>query len=300
MFKRYLPLLFVLLVVVATVLVYLLFRGTGAPDAPAPPPATATSPIDRPDDGVPEFRVESEAEYELALETLETSTDEIEAWARSRGFPPATYTSAPGQPLERNYRSAREPRLRELAEAGDVWAMQFLAARISPDAPQEAIGWYRRAVVHGSAYSAFKLGNLYHDVARWIAINHDDREEVLEIARRDDPLAFTSLAWLLIAEYEAGLPPGAISATMAGFHSPDDGITSSCERAAQLLAGIEEERETLGVRVAAGKPPLAIELPAEETAGYCPPELFPRADFTGCETIRLVGEAGAVLGHRCR
>lgn len=299
MLKRYLPLLFVLLVAVATALVYLVFRGD-APDAPAPPgPGRAAAPAVAPD-GVREFRVESEGEYELALEFLDTSTDEIEAWARSRGFPPATYTSSPGQPLAQNYRNAREARLRELAEHGDRWAMQFLAARISPDAPREAIAWYRKAVVHGSAYAAFKLGNLYHDVARWIAINQDDRQEVIEIAERDDPLAFTSLAWLLIAEYEAGLPPGAISATLAGFHTPDEAITSSCERAAELLAEIEAERAALDILVSSHKPPLAVELPPEETVGYCPPDLFPRADFTGCETIRLVGDAGAVLGYRCR
>src|SRR5690606_17155404 len=150
-------------------------------------------------DGTPEYRVESEQEYELALEALGTSSDEIEAWARSRGFPPAVYTSSQGVPLERTYRRDSEEELLELAAAGDHWAMQFLAARIGPGRPLEAIKWYRNAVVHGSAYSAFKLGNLYEEVARWIAINHDDREEVAEIARREDPLAYTSLAWLLVA-----------------------------------------------------------------------------------------------------
>jgi hypothetical protein len=295
MLKRYLPLLFVLLVVIATVFIYLLFRGSDAPDAP---PGRA-GPVVGPD-GVLEFRVESEEEYELALEALGTSNDEIEAWARSRGFPPATYTSSSGRPLEHNYRGAREARLRELAAGGDHWAMQFLAARISPDKPLEAVDWYRKAVVHGSAYSAFKLGTLYRDVARWIAINHDDRDEVVEIARREDPLAYASLGWLLVAEYEAGLPPGSISASLTSFHGPDDGILRSCERAASYLAEIQAEREALGITVAVHKPPLAVELPAEETAGYCPPELFPRADFSGCETIRLVGDAGVVLGHHCR
>jgi hypothetical protein len=301
-FKRYMPLLFVVLVVLATALVFLVFRDTDTPGAPSPaavPPARAPAPVTGPD-GVPEFHVETEEEYQLALEAMGTSSDDIEAWARSRGFPPATYTTSPGTPLERNYRGTREPELRQLAEEGDRWAMQFLAALIAPEKPLEAIDWYRRAVVHGSAYAAFKLGTFYHDVARWLAINQDDREEVEEIARREDPLAYSSLGWLLVAEYEAGLPPGAIAASLASFREPDEGITRSCERAATFLAEIRAEREALGISVSPRQPPLAIELPAEETAGYCSPEVFPRADFSGCETVRLVGGAGVLTGHRCR
>ena len=302
MFRRYLPLLFVLLVVVATALIYLLFLDAGAPDAPSAPPAiTGSAPVARTGaDGIPEFRIESEAEYQLALDALGTSNDEIEAWARSRGFPPSTYTSSPGMPLERNYRTERDARLLELAEKGDVWAMQLLAARIAPEMPLEAIDWYRKAVIHGSAFAAFKLGSLYQEIARWAVINQDDRDEVLEIAQREDPLAHSSLAWLLIAEYEAGLPPGAMSATLAGFQAPDDGILNACSRAATFLAEVHAQREALGITVADHKPPLAIELPPEEIAGYCPPDVFPRADFSACETIRLVGDAGAVIGHRCR
>jgi hypothetical protein len=296
MLKRYLPLLFVILVVFATVVAFLLFRETSAPEAPAPVSrdgATAS-------DGVAEFRVESEEAYQEALEALGTSTEEIEAWARSRGFPPATYTSTPGTPLERNYRAMQEPALRELAEGGDPWAMQFLATQISPEKPLEAIDWYRKAVVNGSAYAAIRLSALYREVARRVEADHDAREEFIEIARSQEPLSEASLAWLLVAEYEAGVPPGSIAATLASFRAPDEGITRACERAATLLAGIAAERESRGISLPVRKPPLAIELPPEETVGYCPPEIFPRADFAGCETVRLVGDIGAITGHRCR
>lgn len=294
--KRYLPLLFVVLVVVATVVAFLALRDG---KSPAPAPDAVSSPAVATDE-VREFRVESEEEYQLALEALGTSNDEIEAWARSRGFPPATYTTSPGMPLERNYRRERDGQLLELAEGGDTWAMQFLAARISPELPLEAVEWYRKAVIRGSAYAAFKLGTFYEDVARWMAINRDERDEVVEIARREDPLAYTALAWLLVAEYEAGLPPGAMSAALAGFQAPDDALVQSCIRAAGFLAEIHAEREALGLQVERRLPPLAIELPAEETVGYCDPEVFPRTDFSGCEMVRLVGDAGSVLGHRCR
>jgi hypothetical protein len=300
MFRRYLPLLFVLLVVVATAMLYLLFREPVERQVPprAGAGSSAVEIVDRTVDLI-EFHVESEEEYQRALAALGTSNDEIEAWARSRGFPPATYTSSPGTPLERNYRRERDARLLELAESGDFWAMQFLAARLAPESPLEAAEWYRKAVVRGSAYAAFMLGSLYRDVAQWIAINNDDREQVLEIARREDPLAFTSLAWLLIAEYEAGLPPGAISATLTSFQAPDESIMAACGRAADYLATIVAERAALGIGMSALRPPLAIELPDEETIGYCPIDVFPRSDFSGCATIRLVGDLGSVLGHRC-
>lgn len=299
MLKRYLPLLFVLLVVIATVVAFLLLRDDESPHAPPASSGTAEPRDDGPN-RLQAFRVESEEEYQAALEELGTSNDEIEAWARSRGFPPAIYTSSKGAPLERNYRRESDDRLLELAEGGDHWAMQFLAARIAPEMPLEAVEWYRKAVVQGSAYSAFKLGNLYHDVARRLATDPDVGGEFVEIARREDPLAYSSLGWLLVAEFEAGLPPGAMSATLTSFQAPDDGIMQACERAARFLAEIQAEREPLQVKIPTRKPPLAMELPDEETVGYCPPEVFPRADFSDCETIRLVGDAGSVLGHRCR
>jgi hypothetical protein len=299
MLKRFLPLLFVLLVAVATAVLYLALRGEGR-DEPAGGPAGTVLDAGIAPDGVREFRVESEEEYQLALEALGTSNDDIEAWARSRGFPPQTYTSSPGTPLARSYRRERESVLQELADDGDIWAMQFLAARIAPDRPLEAERWYREAAVRGSAHAAFKLGGLYREVATWIGVNHDDREEVLEIARREDPLAYSSLAWLLVAEYEAGLPPGAMSATLTRFHEPDEGIVAACERAAKLLAGLAEERAERGLEAPPRRrPPLAVELPPEETEGYCDPEVFPRTDYAGCQAVRLVGEAGTVTAHRC-
>jgi len=296
MFKRYLPLLFVLFVVFATVVAFLLFRDTSAPGAPAPASGDGAPAAD----GIPEFKVESEEEYQRALEALGTSTEEIEAWARSRGFPPATYTSTPGTPLEQNYRAMREPALRALAEGGDRWAMQFLAAQISPEKPMEAIDWYREAVVNGSAYAAIQLSALYREVARRVEIDQDNRDAFIEIARSEEPLSEASLAWLLVAEYEAGVPPGSFAATLTSFRTPDDGVMRACARAATLLAGVETERESRGISLPARNPPMAIELPPEETVGYCPPEIFPRADFSGCEAVRLVGDIGALTGHRCR
>jgi hypothetical protein len=310
MLKRYLPLLFVVLVVIATVVLFLALRDPEGSADPATLPAAAPGGAGDPAgaqafgqpgaDGVREFRVTSEADYQRALEVLGTSNDDIEAWARSQGFPPATYTPTPGLPLERNYRREPDRQLRQLVAEGDLWAMQFLARRISPEHPEEAIGLYRQAAVLGSAYAAFSLGTLYGEIERWVALVGDDREEVRAIVEREDPIGHSALGWLMVAEHEAGLPPGAISATLARFHAPDEEIDRACARAAGFLSGLRAERATKGIEVPVRKPPLAIELPPEEVVGYCAPEVFPRADFSGCETIRLVSDTGSLTGHRCR
>jgi len=314
--KRYLPLLFVVFVVFLTALIFLVFRDSAAPGTRSveiePPPEAATTPpeatITPPeatitpagDDALPLFEIETEEEYQAMLAALGTSTEEIEAWARTRGFPPGTYTSAPGEPLELQYRTMSAERLLELAEDGDVWAMQFLAANVGPEMPLVAVEWYRTAVVLGSAYAAYKLGFFYREVARWLAINDDEREAVLEIARREQPLAYSALAWLMIAEYEAGLPPGAMSAALTSFKARDEGIDAACERAANLLGEIHTQREIDGVELAQRKPPLAIGLPPEHIAGYCLADVFPRTDYSDCAAVRLAGELGTATAYRCR
>lgn len=300
MLKRYTPLLFVVLVVAVTAAAFLMFRGPGTADgpearAPGMPPGQGLA-----GDGIQEYRVNSEDDYQAALAALGTSTQEMEAWARSQGFPPRTYTELSDPPLARNYRREKDERLLELAEGGDPWAMHFLAARIGPEMPLEAIELYRKAIVHGSAYSAVKLGNLYREVARWALHEAGNADQVREIAQREDPLAYTSLAWLLVAEYAASLPPASLSSTLTNFRAPDEAITQACIRAAGFLAEVRAERESLGIDVPARKPPLAVELPSEETAGYCEPEVFPRTDYSDCETIRFVGDRGDILAHRCR
>jgi hypothetical protein len=300
MLRRYLPLLFVILVVAATAAAFLIFRGPGGGDPQAERGAETKAERTVAADGIPEYHVSSEAEYQATLEALGTSMAEIETWARSQGFPPRTYTELPDPPLERDYGGEEDERLLELAERGDRWAMHFLAARIGPEMPLEAIDWYRTAVVHGSAYSAFTLGNLYQKVLRWALDEAGNTDQVSEIAQREDPLAHTSLAWLIVSEYAASLPPGAMSSTQTNFRASDEAITQACIRAAGFLAEVEAERKALGLEVPRRKPPLAVELPGEETAGYCDPEVFPRADYSDCETLRLVGDRGAILAHRCR
>jgi hypothetical protein len=298
--KHYTPLLFVVLVVAATAATYLVFRGPDVAEDPSArlpggaPGQGVTS------EGIAEYRVNSEAEYQAALEALGTSTPEMEAWARTQGFPPRTYTELADPPLARNYSREKDERLLELAEGGDPWAMHFLAVRIGPEMPLEAIEWYRKAIVQGSAYSAVKLGNLYREVAKWALHEAGNTDQVREIAQREDPLAYSSLAWLMVAEYAASLPPGSLSSTLTNFRASDEAITQACIRAAGLLAEVKAERESLGIDVPVRKPPLAVELPSEETVGYCEPEVFPRADYSDCEPIRLVGERGEILAHRCR
>jgi cell division septation protein DedD len=318
MLKRFLPLLFVILVTLAVVFLFLLFRGPGpaarSDEAPAEPPAAsdARAPAARrpavvatAEDGVREFEVTSESDYLMALEALGTSPEDIEAWARSRGFPPATFTAAAGMPLPQPYRSYDEDTLRGLAEGGDLWAMQFLAADLASSRPLEAADWYREAAVRGSAFAARELGGLLHDVDRALAGGRQRWSEgtlaaATRLAESEAPLEATALAWLMAAESDASLPPGAFSRTQAGFTGRSPDVEEACRRAASILADLAAERDSRGVELPPRRPPpFAVELPPEETADYCRAELLPPPDWTGCETVRLVSATGSVTAHRC-
>lgn len=318
MLKRFLPLLFVVFVTLATVFVFLVFRDPtdgASPGAPAPsgsriPPGdTSLPPPGLPrqaDDGIPEYRVNSEEDYLLVLETLGTSPEDIEAWARTRGFPPATFTAVAGMPLEQPYRRYDEATLRGLAETGDLWAMQFLAADLARTRPIEALEWYRAAALNGSVFAARELGGLYHDIDRALATGRTDRWDELTreaagaMARAEAPLEATALAWLLAAEAQGALPPGSVALTQANFREPSDLVVEACARAAGILADLDAQRTAAGIQAPARRPPpFSVELPAEETAGYCPPDILARPDYSGCSTIRMVSATGAVTAHRC-
>jgi hypothetical protein len=315
MLKRLLPLLFVVFVTLATVFLFLAFREppdgpTVTPQAPAArgsggPGPLAGQGVPAPD-GVTEYRVASEEDYLLALEALGTSPEEIEAWARSRGFPPATFTAAAGIPLDQPYRRYDGDTLRGLAESGDVWAMQFLAADLARARPLEAALWYRAAALRGSVFAARELAGLYHDIDRALATGRTEhwetgiRQGVDALAEAEDPLAATALAWLLAAETEGSLPAGSLALTQAGFHDPTPLIAEACARAGAILAELASRREAAGIEAPPRRPPpFSVELPPEETAGYCAAGTLRRPDYTGCETVRLVSDTGAVTAHRC-
>lgn len=317
MLKRFLPLLFVILVTLAVVFLFLLFRGPDragrgqvVPGSPDRADAVAAVPARQPgpragEDGVQTFEVASESDYLLALEALGTSPEDVEAWARSRGFPPASFTAVAGMPLDQPYRSYDEDTLRQLAHGGDFWAMQFLAADLASSRPLEAADWYREAALRGSAFAARELGGLLHDVDRALATGRQRwSEETLAAATRlaesEAPLEATALAWLLAAESDASLPPGAFSRTQAGFSGRSPDVEEACRRAAAILADLAAERASRGLESPPRRPPpFAVELPPEETADYCRAELLPAPDWSGCETVRLVSATGAVTAHRC-
>lgn len=295
MLKRFLPLLFVVAVTMATVIGFLVLR--------KPAPATGN---EAPDSGVAQFRVASEADYLQMLEALGTSPEEIEAWARSRGFPPATFTAVAGAPLEQPYRTYDEATLRGLAESGDLWAMQYLAASIVHERPLEAATWYRAAAVRGSVYAERELGSLYHDLDRALEGGRTDRwdattlEAVEALAKAEMPLEASALAWLLAGETEAVLPPGSLALSLASFHGPEETLQEACARAHGLLADLASQRAGAGIPPPSREPPpFSVELPPEETAGYCAPDMLPRPDYSGCQTVRLVSDTGQLNARRC-
>ncbi len=316
MLKRFLPLLFVVFVTLATVFLFLAFRDPsqeGAPESAGPGQGAVQRPGGRAGqavaggDGVPEYPVASEEDYLLTLQALGTSPEEIEAWARSRWFPPGTFTATSTLPLEQPYPQYDEATLRSLAEAGDVWAMQYLAAELSRGRPVEAIEWYLAAAVDGSVFALRALGELYYELGQALSRGRTGRwdsetlEAVEALAAADGPLETAGLAWLLAAEVEGGLPPGSMAVMRARLHETSEAVDQACDRARGILADLAGRRAaadvTLTTRV---PPPFSVELPPEETAGYCAPATLPRPDYSACETVRLVSGSGSVTAHRCR
>ncbi|MEJ2515780.1 MAG: hypothetical protein P8080_00790 [Gammaproteobacteria bacterium] len=315
MLKRFLPLLFVVFVTLATVVLFLAFRDPAGPGDDAENAGPEQGAIQRPGadagqavagaDGVPEYPVNSEEDYLLALHALGTSPEAIEAWARGRGFPPGTFTAASDIPLDQPYAEYDEATLRRLAGDGDVWAMQYLAAELGRTRPVEAIEWNLAAAVEGSVYAVREQGELYYDLDHALERGKTERwdEETLgavkALAAAEGPLDTAGLAWLMAAEVEGRLPPGSLAVTRARFHDRSHAVDEACRRARGILADLAGRRAAANVTFTAAPPPFSVELPPEETAGYCPPDVLPRPDYSGCQTVRLVSGSGSVTAHRC-
>ncbi len=67
---------------------------------------------------VPRFELNGQRDFLLVLRALGTSLEDVEAWARTRGFPPATFTTGVGIPLDQPYRRYDQETLREPGRSG--------------------------------------------------------------------------------------------------------------------------------------------------------------------------------------
>ncbi len=272
---------------------------------PAGPPDPRSAPV--PDSAAPapdrlRFTLNDQRDFLLVLRGLGTSLEDLEAWARTRGFPPATFTTGVGIPLDQPYRRYDEETLRNLAGAGDRWAMQFLAADLRVRAPLEAMDLYREAAVRGSVFAARELGMLHRDLDTGLATNRrlDDttRTALAEMDLHHD-LAETGLAWLIAAEVDGGLPPGYFSEQVT-TGAPAGLLARACVEATSLLADLEDERRGRGISGPGGlPPPFTVAPPAQALIDSCPEGVLTDLGGEGCIPVILASGDRELTGWRC-
>ncbi len=275
----------------------------GGPTEPGPPrqEPSGIPETDLPAD-VPRFELNGQRDFLLVLRALGTSLEDVEAWARTRGFPPATFTTGVGIPLDQPYRRYDQETLRELAAAGDRWAMQFLAADLRVRAPLESMELYREAAVGGSVFAARELGMLMRDLDLGVRTStrmDDATRAALKQMDAAHDLAETGLAWLIAAEAEGGLPPGYLSADAVENTWPDT-LARACEEAAGLLANLAEERRNRGLGDPARMPPpFSVAPPGEGLDRACPEGVVSDMRAKGCVPVLLTAGDKQLTGWRC-
>ncbi len=272
------------------------------PDSAPPRPQPGGSGAADPAEIMPRFELNDQRDFLLVLRALGTSLEDLEAWARTRGFPPATFTTGVGIPLDQPYRRYDQETLRNLAEGGDRWAMQFLAADLRVRAPLESMELYRKAAVSGSVFAARELGMLMRDLDLGVRTSRrmdDDTRAALAQMDAAHDLAETGLAWLIAAEADGGLPPGYLSAEAVQTTWPDT-LARVCEEAAGLLANLAEERRDQGLgdtgRI---PPPFSIAPPGEGLERACPEGVLSDMRAKGCIPVVLTAGDNELEGWRC-
>lgn len=251
---------------------------------------------------VPRFELNGQRDFLLVLRALGTSLEDLEAWARTRGFPPATFTTGVGIPLDQPYRRYDQETLRNLAEGGDRWAMQFLAADLRVRAPLESMELYREAAVGGSVFAARELGMLMRDLdlgVRTSSRMDDATRAALKQMDRTHDLAESGLAWLIAAEADGGLPPGYLSSDAVESTWPET-LARACEEAAGLLANLAEERRNRGLGDPARRPPpFSVAPPGEGLDRACPEGVVSDMRAKGCVPVLLTAGDNQLTGWRC-
>ena len=276
-----------------------------APVLPAAPPEAPPAAPHAGEPPVPDqlrFSLNDQRDFLLVLRGLGTSLEDLEAWARSRGFPPATFTTGVGIPLEQPYRRYDEQTLRNLAGGGDRWAMQFLAADLRVRAPLESVELYRDAAVRGSVFAARELGMLFRDLDVGVARNRRMDDATRTALRQMDAshdLAETGLAWLIAAEVDGGLPPGYFSDdAIAG--TPPEVLNRACVEAAGIVANLDEERRSRNIEGPGGlPPPFTVAPPAEPLVRACPEGILSDPQEKGCFPVILARGDRELTGWRC-
>jgi len=146
--------------------------------------------------------------------------------------------------------------LRPLAEGGDAVAQYYMGraceAHVGPDAPADAIGWYRRAIAGGSMEAVYELGRLYRYDDVFGPAEKAEADDLLRRAARHfekraeagDPRAQCRFGKMLVRG-EGVAPDRARGLEWLRKGAPSAGTGWQCALGSELWSGEEADAERL-------------------------------------------------------
>ncbi len=167
----------------------------------------------------------SDAEAYMTQEDKE----EQQRWKVERGY-------APGN--TRDYFDLTDQELRDLADAGNLLAMQFLASKISITDPGESLKLFEEAAVHGSTMALVTAAETirFHDLHNLALSQMEGFEPAIE-----------SLKYAYVAEMRGDNVSGGVKKwhVIDHFNLDERDAARACAKARALYRSLEEQRLSL-------------------------------------------------------
>ncbi len=231
-------------------------------------------------------------------------------WYRERGYPPTSplLNLEGDEDAVRYYDGLDDETLISMADAGDVDAMQSLAARNLLFDPIVAIDWYKRAASHGSLYAIMQVASLYDTFSNTAldAFNTDEYylSRLSELREGSPSLGEDALAWSLAA-IGAGGEPAVQDGVAEWVNRMTDGmdpatIQRACRQSERNLLELAADGRARGSIALSGQPPaIFISRPAT-SALPCDDDIRPLVDTSLCVPHTIVdARRGEALLYVC-
>jgi hypothetical protein len=220
------------------------------------------------------------------------------AWYRNRGYPATSplLNSEGDDESTRYYDSLDDPTLESMAGAGDMDAMQTLAARHLLFDPVIAVDWYRQAASHGSVYAILQIASLYDTFSNTAldAFNSDEfyLSRLAELRGNSVSLEEDALAWSLAAigaGGEAAVQDGVAEWISRMTDNLDPGaVQRACRQSERKLLDIASEGRDRGQVSLSGNPPAVFVAPQGGAESLPCDDLRPLVDTSRCEPHSIV------------
>lgn len=258
--------------------------------APAEPVDVPTEVVVETDDNVRRIDLTNNPSFFALFDEL--GIDDVEGklarWGLSRGYP---QLDEQGNPiLDQPYEQYDDATLLAFADSDDMWAQQFLAARLADTNPTEAIEWYRRAAENGSVHAMTEMARLYRDLQfrpKRSASDDGVGEQINSLRSDGTRLDVTGYAWAAVAE-RAGWDPlrGGMTAGFVGAKLSDAQREQACEMAESLYSSLSTSRSERGLGDYPSNPPPVVFDPGAITGTGCASSATPTYE-SQCREVQV-------------